>query len=174
MPSESIVDRGHDHYISDVNSARVLIHGGLLSLSDPVTCGLGYILCVHTGLWSPFFNTSSWAVSKNTDIDKPIEYSIDATENDEDSCASKAITENDDGVRVNTAITTPSSVAFAHTTGSNSTSFSVIALLARLSSSFSIASIEYSTGLSRSVFFDTADNEVLKNGDHKPVCTHKI
>ena len=123
VPSESIVDRGHDHYISDVNSARVLIHGGLLSLSDPVTCGLGYILCVHTGLWSPFFNTSSWAVSKNTDLDKPIEYSIDATENDEDIRASKAITENDDCVRECTAITTPSSVAFAHTTGSNSTSF---------------------------------------------------
>ena len=105
--SDVIVDRGHDHYISDDNSARVLIHGGLLSLSDPITCGLGYILCIHTGVWSPFFNTPSSAESKSNDIEKPIEYSIDATENNDD-------------MRVNTVISAPSSVAFAPTSGSSS------------------------------------------------------
>ena len=61
-------DEGHNHHLSEINSARVLIHGGLLSLSDPATCGHGYLLCVHTGVWSAFFNRPSCVTSKNIDI----------------------------------------------------------------------------------------------------------
>ena len=45
-------------------STRVLIHGGLLSLEDPTTCGCAYILDVRTGEWSAVPNIASSSTKK--------------------------------------------------------------------------------------------------------------
>ena len=45
--------------------AVVLIHGGLLSLEDPVTCGHCYVLNVRTGTWTTLLNITSGNSNKN-------------------------------------------------------------------------------------------------------------
>ena len=45
--------------------AVVLIHGGLLSLEDPVTCGHCYVLNVRTGTWTSLLNRTSGNSNKN-------------------------------------------------------------------------------------------------------------
>ena len=45
--------------------ATVLIHGGLLSLEDPVTCGHCYVLNVRTGTWTTLLNITSGNSNKN-------------------------------------------------------------------------------------------------------------
>ena len=45
--------------------AVVLIHGGLLSLEDPVTCGHCYVLNVRTGTWTSLLNITSGNSNKN-------------------------------------------------------------------------------------------------------------
>jgi tRNA wybutosine-synthesizing protein 3 len=50
---------GADSHSLGSDLSRVLIHGGLLSLEDPVTCSRAYIFHVRTLEWFPFHNTST-------------------------------------------------------------------------------------------------------------------
>jgi tRNA wybutosine-synthesizing protein 3 len=50
---------GYEGTDSSGDVSRVLIHGGLLSLDDPVTCSRAYTFHVRTLEWFPFHNTAT-------------------------------------------------------------------------------------------------------------------
>jgi tRNA wybutosine-synthesizing protein 3 len=58
---DSVIDANGGTYSHslDGDMYRVLIHGGLLSLDDPVTCSRAYIFHVRSLEWFPFHNTAS-------------------------------------------------------------------------------------------------------------------